>query len=88
MSKRSNAEILFNQSSLIVMGIISYRIKQHLTIYIGEVLARSGRGSLTGYHVNTADHNCPADKIGVASNFKNLRENISDRVCLQKRSRL
>ena len=48
MSKRSNAEILFNQSSLIVMGIISYRIKQHLTIYIGEVLARSGRGSLTG----------------------------------------
>ena len=30
------------------MGIISYRIKQHLTIYIGEVLARSGLDSLTG----------------------------------------
>ena len=29
------------------MGIISYRIKQHLNIYIGEVLARSGGGSLT-----------------------------------------
>ena len=29
------------------MSIISYQIKQHLTIYIGEVLARSGRGSLT-----------------------------------------
>ena len=30
------------------MGIISFQIKQHLTIYIGEVLARMGRGSLTG----------------------------------------
>ena len=30
------------------MGIISYGIKQNFTIYIGEVLARSGRDGLAG----------------------------------------
>ena len=36
---------------MIVMGIISYRVKQNLTIYIGEVLKRRGRGILTGAFV-------------------------------------
>ena len=48
MSERQNAETLTNQSLLTVMGIIIYQIKQHLTIYIGEVLARRGCSSLTG----------------------------------------
>ena len=48
MSERQNAEILTNYSLLTVMDIISYQIKQHLTIYTGEVLARSGHGSLIG----------------------------------------
>ena len=30
------------------MDVRSYQIKQHLTIYIGEVLACSGSGSLIG----------------------------------------
>ena len=30
------------------MGIINYQIKQHLTTYIAEVLARRESGSLTG----------------------------------------
>ena len=46
------------------MGIISYRIKQNLTIYIGEVLARRGHGSLT------TNHSCPTGRIAVATNFK------------------
>ena len=48
MSERPNAEILINESLLTVMGMISYWIKQHLTIYISEVLTRSGHGCLTG----------------------------------------
>ena len=30
------------------MGIINYDIKQHITIYIGKALPRSGRDNLTG----------------------------------------
>ena len=33
---------------LTVMGIINDCMKQHITIFIDEVLSRSGRGSLTG----------------------------------------
>ena len=43
----------------------SYQIKKHFTIYIGEVLARSGRDRLT-----TADHSCPSRRIGVVTNMK------------------
>ena len=31
-----------------MMGIISYQIKQHVTICISEVLGQNGRDSLTG----------------------------------------
>ena len=47
MSERLNAEIMADYSLLTVMGIISYWIKQRPTIYIAEILARRGRGSLT-----------------------------------------
>ena len=46
---------------MVVMSIISYQIKQNLIIYIGEVLKRRGRGSLTG-------RICPINRIGVATN--------------------
>ena len=45
MSERPNAETLTNYSLLTVMDTTSYQIQQHFTIYIGEVLAHSGRGS-------------------------------------------
>ena len=48
MSERPNAEILINSTLLPVMGIMSYRIRQNHTPYIGKVLARSGHDSLTG----------------------------------------
>ena len=35
------------------MDIVKYRIKQHLTVYTGEVLLRSGSGSLTGSSVHS-----------------------------------
>ena len=41
----------------------SYSIKQHLTTYTCEILAHSGRGSLT------ANHSCPIGRIGVAINI-------------------
>ena len=61
---------------MIVMGIISYRVKQNLTIYIGQVLKRRGRGSLTGSI-------CPIGRIGVATNSKSSQENICHGMSLQ-----
>ena len=48
ISERPNAEILINQSSLTVTGIINYHIKQHLTSYIDEVMSHSRHDNLTG----------------------------------------
>ena len=59
------------------MGIIAKQNpKQRLTIYIGEVLTRRGRGSLTGSI-------CPTGKIGVVTNSKSSQENICHVIGLQ-----
>ena len=41
------------------------RVKQDITIYIGEVLPRSRRGSL-----GAGDRSCPMGRIEVMSNLK------------------
>ena len=44
---------------------MNYHIKQHITIYIAEVLPRNRRGSL-----QAVDHICPTGRIEVLSNFR------------------
>ena len=59
------------------MGIIAKQNpKQRLTIYIGEVLTRRGRGSLTGSI-------CPMGRIGVVTNSKSSQGNICHVIGLQ-----
>ena len=59
IEKENEKEYYKGQSLLTVVGIITYHVKEHRTIYNDEVLARSGRGSLT------TDHSFPAGRTGL-----------------------
>ena len=57
--KENEKEYYKGQSLLTVVGIITYHVKEHSTIYNDEVLARNGRGSLT------TDHSFPTGRTGL-----------------------